>query len=275
MISSEKESISKKRKILIFENAYTLVEHLLKQWIDIAQQSVDRNNRFTVALSGGRSPMEFYCKLSMFKDFDLWKRTHIFLGDERFVPLTDERSNFKMIKENILDFVNIPKENIHPIATDQKNVKHAADSYKNELVQFFEFKETNAPCFDLILLGIGEDGHTASLFANDEALDDPQGIVLPVSIPQVKEERISLALPVINNARNVIVLALGARKADIISKIINEKSDIPASKVDLTNGQLIFLLDKEAAQKLSYQDSYSHEGQAIVFENPDLRSETT
>ena len=266
--------MSKARKILIFENTFTLADHLLKMWINIAQQSVEQSNRFTAALSGGRSPMEFYCKLSNYKDFDLWARTHLFLGDERFVPHDDNNSNFKMIKQNLLDYVHIPPENIHSIATDLKNVELAADQYKNELVQFFEFKE-GAPCFDLILLGIGGDGHTASLFADDEQVDDAEQLVLPVSLPHLKEERISLALPVINNAKNVIVLVLGAQKADIMKEIIKGKSDIPVSKVELTNGQLTYLLDKEAAQQLSYRDSYSHEGQAILLQNPDLRSDVT
>jgi len=275
MIISEKASMSQKRKILIFENAYSLTEHLLKLWIDIAQQSVDQRNRFTVALCGGRSPMEFYCKLSAYQNFDLWKRTHVFVGDERFVLFDDDRSNFKMIKENLLDYVNIPQENIHPITTDQKNVELSAEQYKNELTQFFEFKEADAPCFDLILLGIGTDGNTASLFSNDQNVDDPQRVVLPVSVPQLKEERVSLALPVINNARNVITLVLGINKADIISKVIKGKSDFPASKIDPANGQMTYLLDKEAAQKLSYRDSHAREGQAILLQNPELRSNTT
>jgi len=266
--------MSQKRKILIFENTFTLADHALKMWIEIAQQSIEQHNRFTVALSGGRSPMEFYCKLSNYKDFDLWRRTHIFLGDERFVPHDDRNSNFKMIKQNLLDYVNIPQKNIHPIATDLKNVEVSANQYKNELVQFFEFKE-NAPCFDLILLGIGGDGHTASLFSDDERIDDTEHLVLPVSLPHLKEERISLTLPVINNARNVITIVLGVNKADIVKELIKGKSDIPASKVELTNGQLTYLLDKEAAQKLSYLDSYSHEGQAILFQNPDLRGDAT
>jgi len=266
MISSQKEHMTHKRKILIYENTFTLTNDFLKKWIEIAQQSVERNNRFTVALSGGRSPMEFYCKLSTFKDFDIWKRTHIFLGDERFVPLDSNRSNFRMIKENLLDYINIPPENIHPIATNQKNVKLAAEQYKNELINFFEFKETNAPCFDLILLGIGTDGHTASLFPDDEKINDPDQMVLPVSLPNLKEERISLTLPVINNARNVITIVLGSNKAKIFSEIIKGKSKLPASHIDVDNGQIIYLLDKEAAQKLSYQEAHSHEGQAILYE---------
>ena len=124
------------------------------------------------------------------------------------------------------------------------------------------------------MLGIGGDGHTASLFPDDKQVDDAEQLVLPVSLPHLKEERISLALPVINNAKNAIVLALGTPKADIVEEMIKGKGEIPASKVELANGQLTYLLDKEAAQKLPYRDSYSHEGQAILFENPDLRSDT-
>jgi len=266
MISSEKKPVSKNRKVLIFESVYAVSESLLQKWISIAGESVERSNRFTVALSGGRSPMEFYSKLSNLADFDLWRRTHIFLADERFVPFDSNRSNYKMIKESLLDYVNIPAENIHPITTDQKNVDLSAEQYKNVLSQFFEFKEMNAPSFDLILLGVGDDGHTASLFANDPNIDDAQRIVLPVSVAQLKEERISLSYPVINNAKNVIVLVLGAKKADIISSIIKGKSDVPASKIDPINGQLTFLLDKEAAQQLSYLDSQNHEGQAVLYD---------
>ena len=210
--------------------------------------------------------MEFYCKLSAFEDFGFWQRTHIFLGDERFVGRDDSNSNFKMIKENLLDYVSIPPENIHPIATGQKNVDLAAESYKNELIRFFEFKENNAPQFDLILLGIGTDGHTASLFSDDERIDDPGRLVLPVSLTHLKNERISLTLPVINNARNVIALVVGAGKADIFSEIVEKNLQVPASKVRPADGRLIYLLDKEAARKLSYRESCSHEGQAVFYE---------
>ena len=121
-----------------------------------------------------------------------------------------------MVKENLLNYVNIPPENVHPIATDQRNVDLAAEQFKNELVSFFDFAKNNAPRFDLILLGIGTDGHTASLFPDDERVDDPDRLVLPVSLPHLKRERVSLTLPVINNARHVIVLAAGASKAEVV-----------------------------------------------------------
>jgi 6-phosphogluconolactonase len=258
--------MSSKRKILIFENTYTLTDYLLEQWVKMAQEAVRRSNRFTVALSGGRSPVEFYCKLSALKDFGLWQRTHIFLGDERFVPLDDRRSNFKLIRENLLDYINIPTENIHPVTTNQRNVELSAEQYMDELAGFFEFRENNAPRFDFILLGVGTDGHTASLFPDDERVDLPGRLVLPVSLPRLKEDRISLGLPVINNARHVITLIIGASKAEIVNEVVEKNLVVPLSKVEPVDGQLTYLLDKDAARKLPYKESYVHEDQGVFYE---------
>lgn len=261
-----REALNRSRKILIFESPPALADCLLKKWVEIGREAVGCRGRFTVALSGGRSPMEFYCKLSALKDFDLWQRTHVFLGDERLVPPDDGDSNFRMIRENLLDYVNIPSENVHPLLAGQKNVDLAAEHYKNELAAFFELKKTDTPCFDLILLGVGTDGHVASLFPGDERIDDTARWVLPVSLPHLKNERVSLALPVINNARNVVVLALGAGKAGILKEIIEDRLEVPASKVNPGRGRLVYLLDKDAAQKLSYRHSCSHEDQAVSYE---------
>ena len=254
------------QKILIFENGFDLSNYMLNKWIEIAQEAVRKRNRFTVALPGGRSPIEFYSRLSAFQEFELWGRTHIFVGDEKFVSFDHESSNYKMIKTNLLDYISIPPANIHPIATGQKNVELAAEQFKGELMQFFEFKSANAPEFDLILLGAGTDGHTASLFPDDERIDDAGRIVLPVSLPHLKEERITITLPVINNACHVIFLHLGASKANIIQEIIDHKKVLPATKVRPTHGRLLHLLDKEAARKLSIRETCTHEGRAVVYE---------
>ena len=264
-MGSEKEDALQNQRILIFENTFTLTNYLLEQWVKIANEAVQRANRFTVALSGGRSPVEFYCKLSSFEDFSFWQRTHIFLGDERFVPLEDSNSNFSVVKSSLLNYVSIPPENVHPIPTDHKNVDLAAEAYKEELVHFFEFKDNNMPQFDLVLLGVGVDGHTASLFPDDDRIDDPGRLVLPVSLPHLKYERISLTLPVINNARNVIALVIGASKADILAEIVERNLQVPVSKVNPVESQTVYLVDKEAAQKLPYRDSYSHEGEAVFY----------
>jgi len=251
------------RKILIFENSHTLTNHMVKTFTQLAEESITQRGRFNVALSGGRTPFEFYSKLSGMEDFELWKNTHIFQADERFVPADDKDSNFRLLKLNFFDYTNIPSENIHPVSTDTENVILAAEQYKNELVQFFDLSKNNLPCFDLILLGIGEDGHTASLFPGEEGLDDPGRVIIPVRVDHLKHDRISLSLSVINNAANVMFQVLGTCKASILLDIFENKKDCPATGVNPTEGQLIFLLDKDSAGKLSYQDSYTHIDEAI------------
>ncbi len=243
------------KKILVFENTHILTNHLIKEWMRIADESIEMHGRFCAALSGGRSPVEFYCKLSGLRDLESWAKTHIFLADERFVPLDNKDSNFGMIKNNFLNFLDIPLENIHPIPTSEENVLVAAEEYKKTLLRFFPLKNNPIPRFDFILLGLGEDGHTASLYPQDNNVDDPNRIVLPVSLPHLKEERISLTLSVINNARYIFFLAQGKKKASIIKKVMEEKHSTPAAKVESAQGQLTFLLDKEAAAEFSYLDS--------------------
>jgi len=260
--------MSRHRKIFIFENQYALTNYLLKQWMIIAKEAVERQKQFTVALSGGRTSVEFYCRLSGLEDFDLWKHTHIFLTDERFVPCDHAESNFQLIKKNIFDYVNIPDENIHSVNTALESPEVSAKSYEKELIQFFELtRQGEWPRFDFMLLGLGEDGHTASLFPEGEEFNEMNRLAVPVNIEKLMNERISLTLPVINNARKIVFCACGRAKAGIIKRIIDEEKQFPASHVEPLNGELIFLLDKDAARELSYQDSYSHCGEAIMVED--------
>ena len=255
--------MSSHRKILIFENSYSLTNYLVKQRLTIAHHSIEQHGRFTVALSGGTTPIEFYSKLSGIQEAGIWPKTHVFLVDERFVPLTDQDSNFRMIKENLLSYINILPGNIHPIPTDSKTVEVAAEEYKNILTQFFDLTRNGLPRFDLILLGIGEDGHTGSLFSDLPGIDDQARLTLPVSLNHLKTERVSLTLPVINNALHVIFFVRGPKKADIIKRVIEQDKNLPSARVRPTDGELIFLLDQPSAQKLSFQDSYVHDGEAI------------
>ncbi len=197
--------------------------------------------------------MEFYSQLPLCEEFrPLWPKTHVFLGDERFVPWDDEGSNYRMIKTNLLDRVPIPAHHVHPIRTHQESAAIAADEFKDDLMAHFVYQKKRLPCFDLILLGVGEDGHTASLFPEMDLAGDESTLTQSVSLPRLKNERVSLALPVINNASHVIFLILGVRKAAIAKKIIDENFPCPVSLIQpLLQGRLIYLLDKEAAQGLS------------------------
>jgi len=259
---------SPKFKISVFENSYALTNDLIQYWISMAHQAVEDRGRFLVALSGGTTPIEFYSKLAGIQEFDLWPKTHIFLVDERFVPTDHKDSNFRIIKQNLLDFIPIPQTNIHPIPTHVENVAVAAEEYKHNLVHFFNLKSSGMPRFDFMLLGIGEDGHTASLFpSRDTALSreeynaDPLRLTLPVSADYLDHDRVTLSLSVINNAQNIFFFVRGKEKASIVKRILEDKEDLPvpsgnlpASRVAPIDGQLTYLLDREAAQLLTQRD---------------------
>ncbi len=247
------------RKVLIFENSFILANYLLTLWQTIARQSIADHNQFNVALSGGRTPAEFYCRLSTLDDDALWQKTHLFLGDEHFVPEGDKENNFRMIKANLIDYIHIPRSHVHRIPTDVENASVAAEHLKHELTGHFAWQRKLLPAFDLILLGVGEDGHTASLFPGMDNIADPNMVTVPVSLPHFKNDRVSISLSVINNARYVIFLVLGAGKSEITRNILEKNFVCPASRVNPVNGEMIFLLDKEAARKLSGSFIHAHQ----------------
>ena len=251
---------------MIFESPFILANYLLKLWQTIAQQSIADHNQFNAALSGGRTPAEFYCRLSTLEDDALWQKTHLFLGDEHFVPPEHKDNNFRMIKSNLIDYIHIPQGHVHLIRTDVDNAAVAAEHFKHELIGHFSYQRKTLPTFDLILLGVGEDGHTASLFPGMPNIADPNLVAVPVSLPHLKNERVSLSLSVINSARYVIFLVLGAHKSEIMRKICDEHFACPASQVNPANGELIFLLGKEATHKLSKSFIYAHQQDALSLD---------
>ena len=251
--------------IFIFEKSFNLVNYLIKKFLFIAQESIEKRGQFTVAFSGGKTPVEFYTRLSGFNDEKIWDKTHIFQTDERFVLPESPNSNWGMIKNNFLSFVDIPARNLYPIDTQLSDVKKSAQVYENTIKSFFKVKQNEMPVFDLVFLGMGEDGHIASLFPAEKSLNEKARLTVDVSSHYVRYERISLTFPVINHARYVILLVKGKNKSEAVSKVLIEKSDLPATRVEPVDGELIYLLDKEAASQLSYQDSHIHDGEAIVI----------
>jgi len=251
------------RKILIFENSHALTNYLLKEWTRIVELSVKDHGKCTVALSGGKTPIEFYSRLSHFAEFDQWHRVHLFQVDERFVPSDDKESNFRTIKENLLDYVPIPPANVHPVRTRHENVLVATEEYKHGLLYFFNVKPHEMPRFDLIILGCGEDGHVGSLHPHLDGLEDPNRLCVPVTDDYFKEERVSLSLAVINNARHIMVMVQGERKAAILKRILEDKEDLPAAKVNAREGELAFLIDRFAASQLSKPSRFTDQGEAV------------
>lgn len=217
----------------------------------LASGAIAERKLFAAALSGGHTPIGLYEELAGARDSLDWEKIHIFLVDERFVPPTDSRSNFAMIKATLLDKVPIPGANVHPVPVEGADPELCARRYEDDLCAFFETPTGSVPRFDLIMLGLGEDGHTASLFPGTDALGEKTRLVRAIPPEGERTARITLTLPVINKARNVIFLVTGAGKSEIMRRLIEEGDEsLPAAKVAPESGEALFLCDKDAAALL-------------------------
>jgi 6-phosphogluconolactonase len=245
------------RKVIILEDAEKTAEFAAIKFIEIAESSIKERGRFITALSGGKTPISLYRKLAEFQKPIAWDRTHIFIVDERFVPFDHEASNYRMIQTTLLNHINIPTGNIHPIASDTESPQKSARRYEDELRSFFRIGKLEIPHLDLILLGMGEDGHTASLFPGAETIKETQHLAAAVTPPDISmKERITLTIPLINSAKNIIFLVTGNNKASIVRDVVEKESDtLPASRVRPEKGSLFFFLDEQAGSFLIRKDS--------------------
>jgi 6-phosphogluconolactonase len=244
----------RRRSVRVFDCKDDISSFIIENWRETSQEAIERKGVFCAALSGGKTPIGLYHKLSGVKKMLPWDKTHIFLVDERFVSFEHRDSNYRMLKETLLDHVAIPLGNIHPVPTDRPTPQISAMAYEEELKKFFGLSKDQFPEFDLLLLGIGEDGHTASLFPGTPVLDDSIHLAAPVSMDEMRHPRITLTLPVINNAKHILFLVVGKNKASALQKIIDqEDTSLPATMVHPNKGKLIFVVDREASSQLSIQ----------------------
>lgn len=241
-----------KREILIFKDMDGMSDFIVRKWTEISEHEIKNKGAFTVALSGGKTPVTLYRRLADEKSLP-WSKTHAFLVDERFVPYESEENNYHMINRMLLRHVNIPAKNVHPIFTSELSPQTSAAKYEEELTSYFKSGHKNLPVFDLILLGIGEDGHTASLFPDSSALKEKNHLAVAVTPSETsKKERITITLPVINNAGHIFFLVAGENKTDSVKKVVdNKNASLPAAMVRPRNGKLLFLLDQSAGSLLS------------------------
>lgn len=246
------------KDVLIFKNIEEISDFVIEKWLDISAQAIKKNGRFTVALSGGKTPAMLYSKIVKLKDSFQWDKTHIFLVDERFVPHSDPNSNFGMISESLLRHINIPAGNIHPVFIEE-DAGSSAVRYEKDLISSFDLTAGAFPRFGLILLGIGHDGHTASLFPGTQALIEKAHLAAAVILPDVsKKERVTITLPVINNSDNIFFMATGADKAKTVKEIIEHKDCVlPAAMLKPAKGRLFFLMDEGAGSLLSTKGGYN------------------
>jgi len=236
------------RNIVLCRDIAELSRQSAERFSQLARHSVQGSGRFTVALSGGSTPKHLYSLLAApgYKERIPWNNVHLFWGDERCVPPDHPESNFRMAQEALLSKIEIPAENIHRMRGEGQPQTAAAE-YEQELQRFFGLKSGALPRFDLILLGIGEDGHTASLFPGNEALNQTNHLVVAPFVAKLNSHRLSLSLPVLNNAANVWFLVTGASKADAVKEVFSASSDLPAARVNPVNGNLIWYITQDAA----------------------------
>ncbi|MDH3442306.1 MAG: 6-phosphogluconolactonase [Deltaproteobacteria bacterium] len=242
------------REIIKCRDAADLSRRAAEEFIGLAHRAVQSAGRFTVALSGGSTPKELYSQLAAprYAARLEWSRVHLFWGDERCVPPDHPESNFRMVQETLLAKVQIPRENVHRMA-GEKDPQVAAVEYEAELNSFFPISNMDWPRFDLILLGLGEDGHTASLFPGSEALDEDQHFVTVAYIEKFKTHRLTLTLSVLNQAARIVFLVSGSSKAQILEQLLRSdpKSQIfPAGRVNPAEGEVTWLVDAAAAANL-------------------------
>lgn len=238
-------------EIIVFDDPAALAEAAAEAIAECAEEAVAARGRFMVALAGGSTPRTTYERLAQppLRDRMPWDRTWIFFGDERGVPPDHPDSNYRMANEALLSKVPIPAKQIARIRGEAEDPETAATEYGQRLSEVFECKRGGLPRFDLILLGMGVDGHTGSLFPGSPVLKEIFRPVAAVhasaaSIPQ----RFTFTLPVINTAARVMFLVAGGEKAKLLKAVLNEPtSALPAALVRPTNGRLTWLLDRAAA----------------------------
>ncbi len=237
-------------QVKIVPDGDALAHTAAQEFHRLCEAAVQERGRFSVALSGGNTPRSVYSLLASAHKELPWDRIHIFFGDERHVPLDHPDSNFRMASESLLSKVPIPENNIHRIRAELE-ADAAAKEYEQELRDFFHLADHDWPRFDLIFLGIGEDGHTASLFPGSKALTEASRRVAANWVEKFQAFRITLTFPVLNHAADVLFMVSGAGKAQILSEVLRPGNrKYPAQNVQPQNGQLLWLVDQDAGSLL-------------------------
>ena len=237
------------RIIEVLPDKPSLIERSQEIIISRLHTALEARDRFTIVLAGGSTPKPLYEALA--KESLPWSKIQVFWGDERYVPATDKDSNQKMAREAWLNQIDIPADNIHPMNTTTQDPERDAQQHETELRQFFQTPEGEFPIFDLILLGMGDDGHTASLFPHTEALKERDRLVTVGN--KDGQPRLTFTIPLINQARCVLFLVAGANKRPALKQVFAPQADdehYPSRSIQ-PQGELLWLLDQSAGAELS------------------------
>ena len=223
--------------------------------IRAAADAVQQRGRFTIALSGGSTPRGLFNLLATNARTVLpWDRMFFFWGDERHVPPTDPDSNYRMADETMLSKIPVAAGNVFRMAAENPDAAAAAEAYEQTLQKFFQLEPGQVPVFDLILLGMGPDGHTASLFPGTTGLQEKSRLVIANWVEKFKTSRLTFTLPVLNAARCVTFLVSGTDKAPALHAVLESDApgeQYPSKLIRPTDGKLIWLVDRAAASELA------------------------
>jgi 6-phosphogluconolactonase len=235
-----------KKNLTIYPNSDTLALAFAKYFAQKADEAIRARGRFLAVFSGGGTPLKAYRLLAQepFKSQVDWAKVHLFWGDERFVPHDDPQSNFYQAKEALLDHVNIPAENLHPMPT-QFSPGEAVDAYHQVLSSFAEPSQKRVR-FDLVLLGLGDDGHTASLFVGQSALWINPVISTEGDYQGRPSTRLTLTPIVINQAREIVFMVSGASKADALANALGDEKDVNRFPSQAISGRVHWMVDEDS-----------------------------
>jgi len=252
-------------EVVIVPDSDALAREATQRFAGLARQAVESRGRFSVALSGGSTPGALYQLLAEepYRSQIPWEQVHLFWADERCVPPDDPGSNYRLANETLIAHVPILPANVHRVLGELAP-EAAARAYDLALRRFFSGPR---PQFDLVLLGLGSDGHTASLFPNSKALEETERLAVATIVfyKDRPAERVTLTLPALNSARQVIFLVSGPEKAEIVQAVLADVEErLPARRIHPATGRLTWLLDAAAAVRVRVPDAPSYELLAAV-----------
>ena len=243
----------------VYQDADALAKAAALEILRLAQEAVSERGIFTLALAGGSTPRKLYGLLGTDSDFHAfpWGDTHLFFGDERHVPPNHLDSNYNMVSTTLLKSGLVPEANVHRVRAEMPDANMAALNYDVDLHDFFtpgmRTGTDTLPQFDVVLLGMGPDGHTASLFPDSKALEEKERWVVANWVEKFKSTRITFTFPVINAARKVLLLVAGADKTEMMHDVLVSRKDedfYPVQRVKPVDGEKIWMLDRAAAERL-------------------------
>jgi 6-phosphogluconolactonase len=246
-----------KGALRILDSTEALDEVAAAEFLSAAQDAVHEHDSFRVALAGGATPITLYAMLATDPRLRAqlpWKKLFFFFGDERHVPPDHPGSNFRMAQEALFSKVSLMPGQVFRIKGEYPDADQAATEYEQTLRDYFHLAAGQCPRFDLILLGLGPDGHTASLFPGTRALREEKRLVVSNWVEKLATNRITMTVPVLNNAARVIFLIQGEEKASALKAVLDGPRDpeqLPAQLIQPVNGRLLWLVDKAAARFLS------------------------